>query len=112
VINGGIVSQTEMHEQLRQVDGVMLGRAVYSDPWLIADRGKTRAAVVQAMYEYAKGKPCLRHITRHMLGLFHALPRARLWRRMLSDAAALAKNDPRLLLDAIEAVEGRYAEAA
>jgi tRNA-dihydrouridine synthase A len=112
VINGGIVSQTEMHEHLRQVDGVMLGRAVYSDPWLIADRGKTRAVVVQAMYEHAIGKPCLRHITRHMLGLFHGLPRARLWRRMLSDAAALAKSDPRLILDAIEAVEGRYAEAA
>ena len=112
VINGGIVSQQEMHEHLRHVDGVMLGRAVYHDPWLIADRGKTRADVVQAMYEYAKGKPSLRHITRHMLGLFHGLPRARLWRRMLSDAAALAKNDPRLLLDALEAVEVPYAEAA
>ena len=112
IINGGIVSQQEMHQHLQHVDGVMLGRAAYHDPWLIADRGKTRAEVVQTMYEYAKGKPCLRHVTRHMLGLYHGLPRARLWRRMLSEAAALAQNDAGLLLRALEGVEGRYADAA
>ena len=47
-----------------------------------------------------------------MLGLYHGTPRARLWRRMLSDPLELKKNDPGLLLDALEAVEGRLAEAA
>jgi tRNA-dihydrouridine synthase A len=41
-----------------------------------------------------------------MLGLYHATPRARLWRRMLSDAQLLKKNDPQLLLETLEAVEG------
>jgi hypothetical protein len=47
-----------------------------------------------------------------MLGLYHGVPRARLWRRMLSDSAQLARNDPRLLLEALEVVEGRAARAA
>jgi tRNA-dihydrouridine synthase A len=42
-----------------------------------------------------------------MLGLYHGTPRARLWRRMLSDAAQLKRNDPALLLEALEAVERR-----
>lgn len=108
VINGGIVSQAHMCEHWRHVDGVMLGRAAYHHPWTIADAGKTRAEVVHAMHAYAQGKPCLRHITRHILGLYHATPRARLWRRMLSDPAALARNDPQLLLEALEAVEAAY----
>ena len=47
----------------------------------------------------------LRHVTRHMLGLYHGHPRARLWRRMLSDPARLSQNDPALLAEAMEAVE-------
>jgi tRNA-dihydrouridine synthase A len=58
------------------------------------------------MFEYAKRQESLRHVTRPMLGLFHGMPRARLWRRMLSDAAELKKNRPELLLEALEAIEG------
>lgn len=106
VINGGIVSQEQIQEQLQRVDGVMLGRAAYHNPWLLADPGKTRAEVVRAMYEYArKGELLLRNLTRHMLGLYHGHRRARLWRRMLSDPVRRDKNDPGLLLDALEAVE-------
>ncbi|MEK6245936.1 MAG: hypothetical protein AABM33_15745, partial [Pseudomonadota bacterium] len=47
----------------------------------------------------------LRHVARHMLGLYHGHRRARLWRRMLSDASRLSQNDPALLLEALEAVE-------
>jgi tRNA-dihydrouridine synthase A len=61
--------------------------------------------VVQAMADYAAGLPSLRLVARHMLGLYHGHPRARLWRRMLSDPARLSQNDPRLLLDALDAVE-------
>jgi tRNA-dihydrouridine synthase A len=105
VINGGITTQAEIREQLTKVDGVMLGRAAYHNPWVLADAGKTRAEVVRTMHEYAKSQLSLRHVARHMLGLYHATPRARLWRRMLSDAAALERNDPALLLQALDVVE-------
>ena len=107
VINGGITSQGQIQEHLNHVDGVMIGRAAYSDPWMLADAGKTRAQVVHKMVEYASKAPLLRHVTRHMLGLYHAQPRARLWRKMLSDPVALARNDPTLLLEALEVVEDR-----
>jgi tRNA-dihydrouridine synthase A len=104
VINGGIASQEQIQGHLQHVDGVMIGRAAYSDPWMLADAGKTRSEVVFKMAEYAKGVPLLRHVTRHMLGLYHGQPRARLWRKMLSDPVALARNDPALLVEALEAV--------
>jgi tRNA-dihydrouridine synthase A len=112
VINGGIVSRDQIQEQLKHVDGVMIGRAAYSNPWFLADEGKTRAEVVHAMVDYARRQDSLRHVTRHMLGLYHATPRAKLWRRMLSDPLALKENDPGLILRALETVEGRLAEAA
>ena len=106
VLNGGIVR----NEQDAQVDGIMLGRAAYHDPWVLADTGKDRRQVVNAMFRHAKeflsGKDAqLRHVTRHMLGLYHGHRRARLWRRMLSDSTRLSQNDPALLLEAMEAVE-------
>jgi tRNA-dihydrouridine synthase A len=105
VINGGINSWVEITNHLAYVDGVMLGRAAYHNPWLLADAGKTRSGVVKAMYEYAKGVESLRHVTRHMLGLYHGHKKARLWRRMLSDSDRLKHNRPELLLEALELVE-------
>ena len=105
VINGGVVSQDQIQAHLRHVDGVMIGRAAYSNPWFFADTGRTRAQVVAAMHEYAKSVDSLRHVTRHMLGLYHGMPRARLWRQMLSDSERLKHNRPELLLEALEAVE-------
>src|SRR5206468_6129603 len=88
VINGGITTRAQIESQSTRVDGVMLGRAAYHDPWLLADPGKTRAGVVSRMVEYCRrhGDVPLRGIVRHMLGLYHGAPRARLWRRLLSDA--------------------------
>jgi tRNA-dihydrouridine synthase A len=105
VLNGGLASA----RLYPGVDGVMLGRAAYHDPWVIADGGKARRDVVAAMLAYAakeisKGTR-IRSICRHMLGLYHGHRRARLWRRMLSDSARLSQNDPALLLEAMEAVE-------
>ena len=107
VINGGITTREQIAGQLARVDGVMLGRAAYHDPWVLADDGKTRAGVVEAMAAYTgrhRDVP-LRSIARHMLGLYHGLPRARLWRRLLSDAERLRQNRPELLLQALDAVE-------
>ena len=110
VINGGITKMEEVETHLTHVDGVMLGRTAYHTPWVLTDKKKSRAEVVRAMVEYCKHLPkqsfSLRSVVRHMLGLYHATPRARLWRRMLSDAALLKKNDPQLLLETLEAVEG------
>jgi tRNA-dihydrouridine synthase A len=105
VINGGINTWAEITTHLAYVDGAMLGRAAYHNPWLLADAGRTRPQVVKAMYEYAKGAESVRHVTRHMLGLYHGHKKARLWRRMLSDSARLKPNRPELLLEALEVVE-------
>jgi tRNA-dihydrouridine synthase A len=112
VINGGITSLEEISMHLKSVDGVMIGRAAYSNPWFLADPGKTRAEVVHTMVGYARRQDSLRHVTRHMLGLYHAHPRAKLWRRMLSDPVELKKNDAQLLPRALDVVEGHIAQAA
>jgi tRNA-dihydrouridine synthase A len=105
VINGGITTWADITTHLAYVDGTMLGRAAYHNPWLLADAGKTRPAVVRAMYEYAKRADSVRHVTRHMLGLYHGHKKARLWRRLLSDSARLKPNRAELLLEALEVVE-------
>jgi tRNA-dihydrouridine synthase A len=105
IINGGITTWKQVDTHLDQLDGVMIGRAAYHDSWILADAGRTRPEVVRTMARYAAGQASMRHVARHMLGLYHGHPRARLWRRMLSDPARLSQNDPRLLLEALEAVE-------
>lgn len=117
VLNGGLQTDAQVDRELAALDGVMLGRAAYHDPYFLActdarlwgHAPPSRAEVVQRMHRYAiaevaAGTP-LRSITRHILGLYHGRPRARVWRRMLSDSEALAGNDPDLLLDAQAAVE-------
>ncbi len=113
VINGGITMDNQIETHLRHVDGVMLGRAAYHDPWVIADVGNARERVVQAMVGYCRRYPGvpLRSVARHMLGLYHGMPRARLWRRMLSDSARLAGNRPELLLQALESVDAAVSMA-
>lgn len=119
VINGGLADADAIAAQLEHVDGVMLGRAAYHDAYILATLeaalftdgvAATRGEIVGAMTRYAEqqvvlGTP-LRAIARHMLGLFHGRPRARMWRQMLSDAGRLARNDPRLFGEALREVEG------
>jgi len=126
VINGGVQDWAAVDSNLGQVDGVMLGRAAYHDAYLLAqadhrafggsDITPTREQVVHAMHQYACEQigrgTALRAIVRHMLGLFHGHAGARLWRRLLSDAALLARNDPELLLSALESVQRAPAAAA
>ncbi len=99
IINGGITDLDAAEKHLLVVDGVMLGRSAYHNPYLLAavDRrlfhdkhpSPTRDEVVQRMLPYIerelnRGSP-LKHITRHMLGLFQGMPGARHWRRHLSE---------------------------
>ncbi len=102
IINGGINTLEDAEAHLQHVDGVMLGRAAYQTPWLLHDVDRRFFAtpnpasspldIVAAMQPYiacelARGV-WLQHIVRHMLGLFHAMPGGRLWRRVLSEQAA------------------------
>jgi len=57
------------------------------------------------MFDYARKQDSLRHVTRPMLGLYHGMPRARRWRQLLSDSRTLSRNDPELLLQALDEVE-------
>lgn len=116
VVNGGLATPAAIAEALDRFDGVMIGRAAYHEPWLLAMLGNradmgttTRASVVATMVAYAdreqaRGTP-LRSIVRHMLGLYHGQPNARTWRRMLSDATLLRDADTSLLWRALDAVE-------
>jgi tRNA-dihydrouridine synthase A len=116
VLNGGLADAPAIGEALASFDGVMIGRAAYHDPWLLAQldhsagaRPRSRAAVVATMKHYARrqlanGTP-LRAIVRHMLGLYHGRPAARAWRRMLSDATLLRDADEALLDRALAVVE-------
>ncbi|MGA8050547.1 MAG: tRNA dihydrouridine(20/20a) synthase DusA [Burkholderiales bacterium] len=126
VLNGGLTGWEIIERELARVDGVMLGRAAYHQPWLLAEADariygdgelpQSRAEVAAAMQSYAARQvaagTALRHVTRHMLGLYHHVPRARLWRRMLSDPARLARNDARLIGEALESVDERLEQAA
>ncbi len=101
ILNGGIEGIDQCLPHLQHVDGVMLGRAVYHDPYLLAavdnriygtrDTVPDRAGIVRAMYPYIERElsagTALKSISRHMLGLFHGQPGARHWRRHLSEFA-------------------------
>jgi len=123
-INGGIKTLDAVAEHLKQVDGVMLGRAVYESPYLLAEADRRffgsqeapveRHAVVEAMLPYierrmGQGAP-LGAMTRHMLGLFQGLPGARAWRRHLSENAHKSGAGPEVVLSALAKV--RRAPAA
>ncbi|SLN36300.1 tRNA dihydrouridine(20/20a) synthase DusA [Oceanibacterium hippocampi] len=114
VINGGIRKLDEIDEHLRHVDGVMIGREAYQNPYLLAeidgryygepDEAPARKQVVEELIPYIRarqdeGVP-LNSITRHVLGLFQGLPGARAWRRHLSENAHRPEADASLLAEA------------
>jgi tRNA-dihydrouridine synthase A len=125
VLNGGLEDVPQALESAAGLDGVMLGRAAYQNPWVLAQadtlafgepaRPLTRAGVVEAYLPYihtqlAKGVR-LNAIARHMLGLFHGLPGAREWRRILSEESVREGAGIEVVRRALAAVE-KDAEAA
>jgi tRNA-dihydrouridine synthase A len=120
VLNGGLASLREARLHLERVDGVALGRAAYQNPYLLAevDRqlfGDTRSPpsrrdVLEALIPYAerhlRAGGRLNNVTRHILGLYHARPRARAFRRHLSERAPRAGAGIDVLLEAIRIGEG------
>jgi tRNA-dihydrouridine synthase A len=119
LINGGVKTDEEIASHLLHVDGVMLGREAYHNPWVMAnwdarfyndDRPqKTRREVLEAMIPYIRAELAefgphglkLNTITRHMLGIVAGLPGAKTFRQTLSDSKQLALGDPELLLRAL-----------
>jgi len=125
VLNGGLPTWAAIERELERVDGVMLGRAAYHDPMLLAPvdwrlfggelSPPTRASVLRALVPYvaaqrARGVP-LRSIARHVLGLYLGMPGGRRFRQVLSDAARLQDAGPELLMEALDAVEPALAAA-
>ncbi len=134
VINGGVASLDDALARLGRVDGAMIGRAAYHDPWMLAQADArvfgdpparlTRRAVIARMADYIEAHVArggrAHDVTRHMLGLFQNVPGARAWRRHIAETAHLKGAGPEVLIraaakvpaEALDAPAGAPAEAA
>ena len=121
MINGGIEDLAQAEAHCQQVDGVMLGRAAYKTPYLLADVDRrffgderpalSRHEIVELLIPYAeqlvaKGTP-LHALTRHLMGLYQGQPGGRQWRRYLSENAPGNASNAAVLRAALEVVQGQ-----
>ncbi|RBP53133.1 tRNA dihydrouridine(20/20a) synthase DusA [Arenicella xantha] len=114
VINGGINTLAQCHEHLAHVDGVMMGREAYSNPYILAQvdqelydessKPVSRDDVLEAYIKYADQQIAagarLNHLSKHVVGLYHGEPRSRLWRRHISENAHKPGSGTQVLRDA------------
>lgn len=126
VLNGGLCDLDTAEAQLAHVDGVMLGRAAYQDPWLLSQVDARffgsdapppeRLAVLEALAAYAAAEVArgvaVKAIARHTLGLFNGLPGARAWRRGLSERMHAPDAGPEIFAMAAAEVTGALARRA
>ncbi len=117
-INGGITTLEQIQHHLQRVDAVMIGRAAYEDPYLLAAIDQviygetieplTRSEIVQKMLPYIDqwlhqgGK--LHSVTRHLLTLFKGQPGTKAWKRHLSEQVSLPQSGVYTLLEALQQV--------
>lgn len=120
IVNGGITSHDEIEIHLGKLDGVMVGRQVYQNPYFLAEVDrlyfdeaglpKSRDETVEAFVAYAEENLArgvrLKHMTRHILGLFHGRPGAKHWRRVLSERAPQENAGIDVVREAWAAVKG------
>lgn len=118
IINGGIATLEQCQQHLQHVDGVMVGREAYHNPWLLAhvdsalygvdDPFQDRKAVLEAFLDYVQAQQAagvaLNHMSRHILGLFQGMPGARAFRRLISENAHKQNAGIELLRDAAEKI--------
>ena len=111
VINGGINTIEDCHRHLQHVDGVMMGREAYSNPYIVScvdqefygvtEKAPSREQVMRGYIEYIDGKIAkgarLNQLSRHVVGLYHGEPRSRLWRRHISQNAHLPGSNSSVL---------------
>ena len=116
IINGGITTLAQSAELLDSIDGVMVGREAYQNPYLLAgvdsflfDDNTSALSREEILFELLtyiqiqlKNGARLNSMTRHILGLFHGEYGARLWRRYLSENACKTTADERVILQAFE----------
>ena len=126
ILNGGILDLDQAEAHLREFDGVMLGRAAYENPYLLAEVDRrffgvtaeipSRAAVLEAYKPYVEAElrrgQRLNSMSRHILGLFQGVRGGRVWRRYISENANLPNAGLEVLDGALRAVEGIAAGAA
>lgn len=119
VINGGIQTLDEAKEHLKHVDGVMMGRAAYENPYILANvdaeifdtkaKPKTRAQVLEEMFPFIEAElqngTYLSRITKHILGLYHSQPKGKHFRRVLSENAVREGAGLEVIKQALQAVE-------
>ncbi|MFY9180123.1 MAG: tRNA dihydrouridine(20/20a) synthase DusA [Venatoribacter sp.] len=117
LINGGIQTHQQCQEHLQHVDGVMLGREAYHNPWLLSDvdsnyfgqenPAQTRLQALENYIPYIEQQLAqgirLQHITRHILGLFHGQAGGRAFRRYISENAHQKEASMNVLYQALEA---------
>jgi tRNA-dihydrouridine synthase A len=123
LLNGGVTTLAQAREHLDRVDGVMIGREAYHNPWVLATADReifggphqttSRRAVVEAYLPFAQrmladGVP-LQRLTRPLLGLFHGAPGARAWRRHLSEHAHRNGAGAEVIREALERFPDRGA---
>ena len=116
IINGGFKTLQDASEQLKHVDGVMMGREAYHNPYILKDvdeiffnqphKDISRHEILNNMQSYVEAElkkgTRLNSITRHIMGLFHAQGGARLWRRYLSENATKKGADWSVVLAAVD----------
>ncbi|WP_244534528.1 tRNA dihydrouridine(20/20a) synthase DusA [Hyphomicrobium sp. CS1GBMeth3] len=121
VLNGGVETLEASAAHLEHVDGVMLGRAAYQTPYLLAgvdqalfgsdapvlSRGEVLSRLVPYVRAHLEQGGRLNSVTRHILGLYHGQPRARQFRRHLSEHGVGEGPGLDVLLDAIAIAEGQ-----
>ncbi len=122
-LNGGLQSLAAARQlaggQGGALSGAMFGRAAYHDPWLLAGidgRWQSRQQVACRMAGYLEDQRArgvtLRHLARHLLGLYQGRPGARRWRRTLSDPQVLDRDDPTVLVELSTSLEAASRETA
>ncbi len=120
VINGGITTLEESALHLDKIDGVMMGREAYTNPYLLSDVDrliygsktpiKTREDIAEQFLQYVDNEMSkgvrLHAMTRHILGLFHGMPGARQFRRHISENAYKPTSTIDVLTTALKATSG------
>ena len=119
VLNGGIETLIACDEHLKHVDGVMLGRTAYHDPYILTGVDQryfgsttptlSRADILRMLVPYARAHVAhggkLNNITRHILGLYHQQPRGRLFRRFLSESVTKRDAGADIIMQAADLVD-------
>ena len=119
ILNGGLATLESAIDEMQKLDGVMLGRAAYHTPWLLADVDRvfyqaenpvtSRVEAVQNMLPFIEEQlrqgVGLAKMTRHMLGLFHGQPGGRHWRQIISEQSHIPGAGTKVLRRALDAIE-------